>query len=114
MEMLGLRRADKPWLGASSAAKGMGADIWKSGLRSLSGVHDEVVMRKLARARKGWFAVRSRSGATPNSRSCEWTAGTCDVRVWPCSRGDAEQSWGCRAGARVHHRSAGRRHGRRS
>ena len=111
VEVLGLRRAVGSWLGATSSASGMGAESWTRGLRWPSGVHDEVVMRKMARARKGSVATRSRSGATPNSMSCEWTAVTCDVRVWACSRGDAAA---CRAGARVHRRSEELCHGRRS
>lgn len=58
-EVLGLGRADGPWLGASCAASGMGADIWTSGLRWPSGVHDEIVMRKMACARKGFAVVRT-------------------------------------------------------
>ena len=46
LEALGLGRADGPWSGASSAASGMGADIWTSGLRWPSGVQDEIVTRK--------------------------------------------------------------------
>ena len=71
-EVLDLGRADESGLGLRSAARGMGADIWTRGLRWPSGVQDEIVTRKVARARKGCFVVRSRSGATPNEMSCEW------------------------------------------
>ena len=109
-EVLDLGRADESGLGLRSAARGMGADIWMSGLCWASGVHDATVRRKVARRRKGLPFRRGASGGHPNSSSCHSMHVRCE---WA-----ATQSWRCSSEqgrhARVHRRSAGQCPGRRS